>query len=242
MRCTRSTATRSIARGKGELMRVDLRCYAIVDPEVAGGHDLADLCAHARRRRRDAGAAARQASATRASWSSARARSRRRSAARAARDQRPRRRGARGRMPTACMSAGTTWRRPMRGGCSGRDAIIGLSSTAAQRRRRAPTRAARLCRHRRRLRHDLEGQPRIRRSASPACARSCEALRARAARDFRSARIAGINAGQCRAGDRGRRRRRVGDLGAVARRRIRARPRASCARRRRARSRSGARA
>jgi thiamine-phosphate pyrophosphorylase len=23
---------------------VDLRCYAIVDPEVAGGHDLADLC------------------------------------------------------------------------------------------------------------------------------------------------------------------------------------------------------
>jgi len=26
-------------------MRVDLRCYAIVDPEVAGGHDLVDLCA-----------------------------------------------------------------------------------------------------------------------------------------------------------------------------------------------------
>jgi thiamine-phosphate pyrophosphorylase len=25
-------------------MRVDLRCYAIVDPEVAGGHDLVDLC------------------------------------------------------------------------------------------------------------------------------------------------------------------------------------------------------
>ena len=25
-------------------MRVDLRCYAIVDPEVAGGHDLAELC------------------------------------------------------------------------------------------------------------------------------------------------------------------------------------------------------
>ena len=25
-------------------MRVDLRCYAIVDPEVAGGHELADLC------------------------------------------------------------------------------------------------------------------------------------------------------------------------------------------------------
>jgi thiamine-phosphate pyrophosphorylase len=25
-------------------MRVDLRCYAIVDPEVSGGHDLADLC------------------------------------------------------------------------------------------------------------------------------------------------------------------------------------------------------
>ena len=24
--------------------QVDLRCYAIVDPEVAGGHDLADLC------------------------------------------------------------------------------------------------------------------------------------------------------------------------------------------------------
>jgi thiamine-phosphate pyrophosphorylase len=25
-------------------MRVDLRCYAIVNPEVAGGHDLVDLC------------------------------------------------------------------------------------------------------------------------------------------------------------------------------------------------------
>jgi thiamine-phosphate pyrophosphorylase len=25
-------------------MHVDLRCYAIVDPEVSGGHDLADLC------------------------------------------------------------------------------------------------------------------------------------------------------------------------------------------------------
>jgi thiamine-phosphate pyrophosphorylase len=25
-------------------MGVDLRCYAIVDPEVAGGHDLVDLC------------------------------------------------------------------------------------------------------------------------------------------------------------------------------------------------------
>jgi thiamine-phosphate pyrophosphorylase len=25
-------------------MRVDLRCYAIVDPEVAGGHDLVELC------------------------------------------------------------------------------------------------------------------------------------------------------------------------------------------------------
>lgn len=25
-------------------MRIDLRCYAIVDPEVSGGHDLVDLC------------------------------------------------------------------------------------------------------------------------------------------------------------------------------------------------------
>jgi len=25
-------------------MRVDLRCYAIVDPEVSGGHDLVELC------------------------------------------------------------------------------------------------------------------------------------------------------------------------------------------------------
>jgi thiamine-phosphate pyrophosphorylase len=25
-------------------MRCDLRCYAIIDPEVAGGHDLPDLC------------------------------------------------------------------------------------------------------------------------------------------------------------------------------------------------------
>src|SRR5258708_33635544 len=27
-----------------ELMLVDLRCYAIVDPEVAGGHELLDPC------------------------------------------------------------------------------------------------------------------------------------------------------------------------------------------------------
>ena len=31
------------ARAKVTLMRVDLRLYAIVDPERAGGHDLADL-------------------------------------------------------------------------------------------------------------------------------------------------------------------------------------------------------
>src|SRR5262249_4264028 len=29
--------------GEGGLMRVDLRVYAIVDPQVSGGHDLADL-------------------------------------------------------------------------------------------------------------------------------------------------------------------------------------------------------
>ena len=45
MRSTSSTATTLIATRKGELMRVDLRLYAIVDPELAGGHDLADLAA-----------------------------------------------------------------------------------------------------------------------------------------------------------------------------------------------------
>src|SRR4029079_15475904 len=29
---------------QGTRSQVDLRCYAIVDPEVSGGHDLADLC------------------------------------------------------------------------------------------------------------------------------------------------------------------------------------------------------
>ena len=29
---------------QGHRSHVDLRCYAIVDPEVAGGHDLVDLC------------------------------------------------------------------------------------------------------------------------------------------------------------------------------------------------------
>ena len=59
---------------EGELMRVDLRLYAIVDPERPGGARLADL-ARLHRRRRDAGAAARQAGG-RAPWSMRRARAR----------------------------------------------------------------------------------------------------------------------------------------------------------------------
>src|SRR4029078_10935420 len=40
----RLATRRGDRKRQGELMRVDLRCYAIVDPEVAGGHELPDLC------------------------------------------------------------------------------------------------------------------------------------------------------------------------------------------------------
>ena len=84
------------------------------------------------------------------------------------RDQRPRRCRARRRLPTACMSGRTTWRRPTRGGCSGPTPSSGCRSRPSRRRAAAPSRSDRLCRHRRRLRDHVEGQRRIRRSASPA--------------------------------------------------------------------------
>ena len=54
-------------------MPVDLRLYALVDPEHAGGRDLARAGAPGGARRRDAGAAARQAQRTRAMVERARA-------------------------------------------------------------------------------------------------------------------------------------------------------------------------
>ena len=70
-----------MAQSKGDLMRVDLRCLRHRRSRGVGRPRPGRSVPRARRRRRDAGAAARQAVATRASWSSVRARSRLRSAA-----------------------------------------------------------------------------------------------------------------------------------------------------------------
>ena len=59
-----------------QLMSVDLRLYALVDPEVAGGRDLADLCAHA------SPPAARRWCSCATSWRDTRAWSRRRARSR----------------------------------------------------------------------------------------------------------------------------------------------------------------
>ena len=111
--------------------------YAIVDPEVSGGHDLAELCARCwRRAARRWCSFATSSSDTRVDG---RARPRHQGGAAARvplRDQRPRRCGARHRAPTACTSAGTTWRRRTRGGCSAPTRSSGSPSRA----RSAPTR------------------------------------------------------------------------------------------------------
>ena len=74
-----------------------------------------------------------------------------------------------------------------------------------------------------------------RRSGSTGLRASCGVFRERIG-NFPICAIAGIDASQCRAGDRGRRRRRLGDLGAVARARSdRRRARAARHRRRGAR-------
>ncbi len=151
-----------------------------------------------------------------ARWSSARAPSRRRSQAPAFRCSSTTASMWRSRpAPTASTSAGTTWRPRTRGRCSGRTRSIGLSiKTVAQARRRA-ARVARLCLHRRRVCHGLEGQHQRadrgcgRRARSwPSSARALRRLSGRSDRRHRRR--------QCGRRDRGRRRRRRRHRGAVA--------------------------
>ena len=147
----------------------------------------------------------------RASWSSAPARSRRRcgpcrsssttaSMSRSPSDAR------------AFTSAGTTWRRPTRGGCSVPTPSSGSPSTA----RSAPTRRLGLI--------DYAGIGGVYGTTSKVTKNSpigTPAWRASSRRCIEQARIFDLRhrrhqRRQRRAGDRGRRRRRVGDLGAVA--------------------------
>ena len=136
-----------------------VRLYAIVDPERAAARSLAELARAGRRGRRDAGAAARQAGRhARMIEQRARDQGGARGVRRAAADQRPRRCGARGRRDGVHIGwddmRADDARRLL-----GRDAIIGLSIKTRGARGRGAARSARLCRHRRRVRHDLEGQP-----------------------------------------------------------------------------------
>ena len=125
------------------------------------------------------------------------------------------------------MSARTTWRPRTRGGCSGPNAIIGLSIKTVAQANAAPLELL-----------DYVGIGGVYATTSkdnPNPPIGVAGLRAIVAafrarkRDFPICGIAGHRCGQCRAGDRGRRRRRRGDLGAVAGARSAARRRASCA-------------
>ena len=203
-------------------MRVDLRLYALVDPQHAGGRELAELARLRGRGRRDAGAVARQARARRARMVE-RARAIkaalppsacRCSSTTASTSRSPP-------APTACMSGRTTWRPRTRGGCS------------------APTRSSG-CRSRRWRRPSARRSSFSIMSASAACSRTTRrrTIRIRRSvpaglRDIAGAlhrrapqlpvcAIAGIDASNAARRDCGRRRRRRGDFGAVARGRSRA--------------------
>ncbi len=179
------------------------------------------------RGRRDAVPVARQADATPARWSSARARSRRRSSASVPLLINDR--------VDVALAAGADgvhvgWndmapqdaRRLL-----GPDAIIGLTINSPARAECRAARPDRLCRRRRRLWHHVEGRPRSSPIGTDGLARVAAALRARAARlsGLRHCRDHGRERG---GGDRGRRRRRVGDFRAVACARSARKRRASC--------------
>ena len=158
---------------------VDLRLNAIVDPERAGGRDPADLarlCAQG-------GATLIQlrdkSSDTRA-MVGLRGRSKRRwRRSRAVRRQRSRRRGARRRCRRRACRPGRHGVEDARG-CSGRDAIIGVSVRSGTRSRSGAGRGDRLRRRRRRLRRPCRKQPKIRRSVREGFSRIIAALHGRA--------------------------------------------------------------
>ena len=158
-----------IARGKGELMDVDLRLYALVDPAVAGGRTLADLAAliagsatlvqlrdkhgsHPRHGRGSARAAARAGAGRRAAADQRprRCRARRRSRRRA---YRPGRHGARRRAAAARPhrhhraehQARCSRRRPRRSSCSTMSASAAVFATSSKDDRQSRRSALRAC-------------------------------------------------------------------------------------------------
>ena len=182
-------------------MRVDLRCYAIVDPEVSGGHELPDLC-----RMLAAGGATLvqlrdKLSDTRVMVERARAI-----------------KAALGRVPLLINDRVDVALAVNAGGVHigwddmapadarallGPDAIIGLTINSAAARRRDRARPDRLRRHRRRLRHHLEAHQE---RADRACrhgARDRSVASAQAG--FPDLRHRRHQRRQCCAGDRGRR-------------------------------------
>ena len=137
-RCAARARPRHADRqGEGDVMAkaaLDLRLYAIVDPEVSGGHDLADLS-------RQLAAGGATLVQLRDKLSDTRVMVERARAVKAALGKVPllindRVDVALAAAPTACTSAGTTWRRRTRGGCSAPTPSSGSPST----RRSAPTR------------------------------------------------------------------------------------------------------
>ncbi len=94
-------------------------------------------------------------------------------------------------------------------------AIIGTVDQDRRAGRGRAGRSARLCRHRRRFRHDLEEQSRSADRRRPASRGSSHVFRRRAPK-LPLCAIAGIDASNAGCDDRRRRRRRCGDLGAIA--------------------------
>ena len=147
-------------------MRVDLRCYAIVDPEVAGGHELPELC-------RMLAAGGVTLVQLRDKLTDTRVMVERARAIKAALGRVPLLINDRVDVALAigCDGVHIGWddmapadARRLLG--PGRDHRADHQQPGARRRDRS--RPDRLCRHRRRLRHDLEADQELRRSASPA--------------------------------------------------------------------------
>ncbi len=173
---------------------LDLRLNAIVDPERAGGRDLADLARRVaeggatlvqlRDKKSDTRRMVEVARAIKAVLAPLRSRS---SSTIGSMWRSPRR-------PTASISARMTWRREDARAVLGPDAIIGVSIKSVEAAEAAPVGLDQLCRRRRRLCDALEGAEQARRSARKDCRAIAEALRRRAP-NLPIVGIAGIDAG-----------------------------------------------
>ena len=175
-------------------MSVDLRLYALVDPEHAGGRELRRASAAGGARRRDAGAAARQAQ-RHPGHGGARAGDQggagavRRAACSSTTVSTWRSRP----VPTACMWARPTWRSRMRGGCSGATPSSGFRSRPLRRPRPRPSICSTMSASAACFRPPRRTIP-IRRSA-PADWRASPPCSAAGRRHFPLCGIAGIDAG-----------------------------------------------